>query len=290
MLQMVRYTILAIAVALFSSCDTVDVKGLFAPTGDVVNRRFEKSMSLNGGKAVATIDAEESYLFYVCTDPHIDNTSINLREFSTRMRNDGEALFGIVLGDCANRRDILPNYVAAIEYVDLVHFSNKPIFSVIGNHDLYFDGWDSFSKLLGASVYWFDVVHGKGKDLFIALDSASGTLGRKQMKWLREFLAEEREKYRHCIVLTHTNLFYTDNSQVGSGNLALEETALLTDLFIQHNVTLCLQGHDHYREDLVLDGVRYTIIGTIQDSFDVAEYLTIRLSDDGAEYNWVYLN
>ena len=287
---MVRYNILVIAAVLFCGCDIIDIKGLVAPTSDVVNSRFDMSMSLTEERSVATISASESYLFYVSTDPHIDSTFNNLREFSTRMRNDDEALFGIVLGDCANRRDILPNYVTAIEYIEGTQAANKPIFSVIGNHDLYFDGWNNFYKLLGASVYWFDVVHSKGQDLFISLDSASGTLGRRQMRWLRDFLSTERGKYRHCIVLTHTNLFYTDNTQTGSGNMALEETAALTDLFTQYDVMLCLQGHDHYREDLMLDGVRYTIVGTIQDQAEKAEYLTIRLSDSGAEYGWVYLN
>lgn len=58
---------------------------------------------------------------------------------------------------------------------------DKPIFSIIGNHDLFFSGWDDFRELLGPSVYWFEVDYGSGRDLFIALDSASGTLGGKQM-------------------------------------------------------------------------------------------------------------
>ena len=140
--------------------------------------------------------------------------------------------------------------------------------------------------LLGPSVYWFEVAHSSGSDLFIALDSASGTLGRKQMEWLKGFLTGQRHMYRHCVILTHTNLFYTDNSQTGSGNMAMEETHALLDLFSRNNVTLCLQGHDHYREDLTFDGVRYTIVGTIRDEADKPEYLIIRLSDNGTEYIW----
>ena len=170
-----------------------------------------------------------------------------------------------------------------------VQATDTPIFSLLGNHDIYHRGWDKYSEQLGASVYWFDVQYATGGDLFIALDSASGTLGKQQMDWLRKFLAEERDKYRHCVILTHTNLFYTDNSQLGSSNMALEETAALTELFSRHRVTLCLQGHDHYREDLVLGGVRYTIIGTISDNAQRAEYLSIRLSDEGAEYSWEYI-
>ena len=215
MLQMVKGLFPLVAVTLCASCDVVDMKGLIAPTGDVVKT--------------------------------------------------------------------LPSYVEAIENTD------TPIFSLIGNHDLYFSGWNEFYRLLGASVYWFEVKSGTTCDLFIALDSASGTLGKKQMKWLRELLTVERGRYRHCVVLTHTNLFYTDNSQTGSGNMTMEETAILTNLFSKKRVTLCLQGHDHYREDLTFGGVRYTIVGTIRDDFEKPEFLTILVSKNGVEYDWKYL-
>ena len=68
--------------------------------------------------------------------------------------------------------------------------------------------------------------------------------------------------------------------------MALEETALLADLFSRNKVTLCLQGHDHYREDLTLDGVRYTIVGSIRDEAENPEYLAITMSNSGAEYSW----
>lgn len=286
MLQMVKRYGLILAAAIFVSCETIDIKGLIAPTGDVVDKRFEKSMSLTKNQAVVKIETEERYTFYVSTDPHIDSTNNNLREFATRLRNDKTASFGIVLGDCYNRGSALPTYIEAIEKRQA---TDVPIFSILGNHDIYHRGWDKFSETLGASVYWFNVQHSSGCDLFIALDSASGTLGRQQMSWLGKFLAEQRDKYRHCVVLTHTNLFYTDNSQTGSGNMALEETAALTELFSRHKVTLCLQGHDHYREELMLGGVQYTIIGTISDSAKQAEYLIICLSNEGVEYSWEYI-
>lgn len=286
---MVRGIFIIAAATLFVGCEAFDARGVIVPTGDVVDSRFEQSMSLNGGEKVATITASESYLFYVCADPHIDTIYDNLREFSTRLRNDSAAHFGVVLGDCTERRTAFPSYLEAIKYIGDTQAVDTPIFSLLGNHDLYFRGWDNYSKLLGASVYWFEVECGSSCDLFITLDSASGTLGSKQTKWLREFLAAERAKYRHCFVLTHTNLFYADNSQIGSGNLPLEETAALTELFSRHNITLCLQGHDHYREDLTFGGVRYTIVGTIRDDVDKPEYLKIGVSNSGIEYQWEYV-
>lgn len=290
MLQMVRDIFIFIAMVLLTSCEMFDAKGFVVPTSDAVNTRFEKSMSLHGNNAVATIDADESYVVYVCADSHVKGTYNNLREFSTRLRNDELAVFGIMLGDCANPRNTMPNYIEGIKFVDGTQAVDKPIFSLIGNHDLYFNGWNDFYKYLGASVYWFEVEYAEGRDLFIALDSASGTLGNRQIKWLKELLAAERDKYRHCVVLTHTNLFYTDNSQQGSGNMALEETALLTQLFSRYSVTLCLQGHDHYREDLVLNGVRYTTVGSICDEVESPEYLVIRMTNSGVEYTWEYIS
>ena len=64
---------------------------------------------------------------------------------------------------------------------------------------------------------------------------------------------------------------------------------MLLDLFDKHDVLLCLQGHDHFREDLMLDGVRYTIVGSIRDEAEAPEYLVITMSNSGAEYRWEYL-
>ena len=286
---MVKNIALFTVAALFVGCNSVDMKGLVAPTGDVINSRFEQSIAMTEGKPVATLEMEESYTFHVCTDPHINETYNNLREFSTRLRNDASVDFGIVLGDCTDSRNAFQNYVDALSFVEGEQQANKPIFSLIGNHDLFFKGWNEYAKLLGPSVYWFEVKSGPSKDLFITLDSASGTLGKKQMEWLKNILATERANYRHCVVLTHTNLFYTDNTQQGSSNMALEETALLADIFSRNKVTLCLQGHDHHREDLTLDGVRYTIVGTIRDEAENPEYLAITMSNSGAEYRWEYL-
>ena len=254
------------------------------PTGDVVNSRFEQSLALHGSKPVANLSAEEEYLFYVCTDPHISSTTNNLRRFVGDFRSDPEALFGIVLGDCIDSLGSMPTYVEAINH--LANTRPSPIFSLLGNHDLYFSQWHDFRDLVGPSHYWFEVSHSAGKDIFLALDTASGTLGVRQMGWLREFLAQHRDDYRHCIVVTHANIFYNDNSQRTSGNLPLDETMELLDLFDNHDVLLCLQGHDHHRDDLSFRGVRYTIVGTLRDEYPKPEYLCVRISGNDIEYQW----
>ncbi len=286
MLQMVKRIFgIATLALLFAGCNRVDFKGFVVPTGEMVNGRFEQSFALHRGEPVASLAvAGEEYLFYVCTDPHISTTTDNLRAFVGDLRNDPSALFGVNLGDCIDSLGSMPLYTEAINHLSEVR--PTPIFSVLGNHDLYFEQWNDFRDLVGPSVYWWEVAHSAGKDIFLALDTASGTLGQRQTEWLSGFLAQHRKEYRHCVVVTHTNIFYTDNSQVTSGNLPLEETMALLDLFDRHDVLLCLQGHDHHREDLTFRGVRYTVVGTLRDEFPEPEYLRVRISADNIEYDW----
>lgn len=287
MLQMVRNILLPIMAVLLAGCNQFEVKGIFVPTGDVVQKRFEQSAQMNKDLKMSSLSAESDYCFYVATDPHIYETSHNLEIFNDAFRNDPEALFGVVLGDCIDVKDNLPKYLTALSFSPDRHKFDHALFHVLGNHDLYFNGWDDFRELIGPSVYWFEVVSPDGKDLFISLDTATGTLGSKQTRWLRSFLSENRKAYRHCVILTHVNIFYTDNSQVTSGNLPIEETYALLDLLGSHNVSLVLQGHDHYREDLILKDVRYTVLGTIKDEAEAPEYLIVNASDTGLHLDWI---
>lgn len=287
MLQVVkRLAALAAVAVTLCGCDVYDIKGMFVPTSDLVGVRFEQSVAKTGNKSVATIEASEEYMFYVCTDPHVDGSHRNMTTFNDALRTDAGASFGIVLGDVIDRIGMRPLYAESVEYSAEKHTHNHPIFNVLGNHDLFFDGWAEHLELFGPSVYWWEVKFDGGSDLFIVLDSATGTLGAKQTKWLREFLATNRAKYRHCIISKHTNLFNTDNTQSTSGNMPFEESFELLKLFGKYDVTLVLQGHDHYREDLTYGGVRYTVVGTIKDASLDPEYLKVRVTPSGVEYEW----
>ena len=280
--------IIVISIAAWG-CTKLDIKGIFIPTGEGVEKRYEQSMEMTGGLKVENIMAQENYTFYVATDPHIDQTHRNLDIFNDTFRNDSNASFGVILGDCIDVKGNLPKYLEALSYSPERHSYNQEIFHVLGNHDIYFNGWVDFKEIIGPSVYWFEVIYDGGKDLYISLDSATGSLGRKQTKWLKTFLAENRNDYRHCVILTHTNFFYTDRSQGSSGNMPIEESMSLVDFFGRHDVSLVLQGHDHFREDLTFDNVRYTILGAIKDGFDDPEYLKVNVSTDEIHLDWQHI-
>ena len=68
--------------------------------------------------------------------------------------------------------------------------------------------------------------------------------------------------------------------------MPLEESYALIDFLGKQNVSLVLQGHDHYREDLTYDGVRYTILGAIKDGIENPEYLKIHVNHDDLKFDW----
>lgn len=286
MLQMVRRISLIIISLGLCSCNSFELKGLLFPTGDGVEKRFEQSMEMNHDLKVESVEAQESYTFYVATDPHINETHTNLSIFNDALRNDADASFGVILGDCIDVKDNLPMYLEAVDHYPERQTCNHKIYHLLGNHDLYFNGWDDFKASIGPSVYWFEVIFDGGKDLFVSLDTATGSLGRKQTDWLRSFLKTKRTDYRHCVILTHTNFYYTDTSQNTSGNMPIEESFALIDFLGKHNVSLVLQGHDHHREDLIFRNVRYTVIGAIKDGTDNPEYLKINMSKGGIHLDW----
>ena len=283
---MVKRSLLIFSSVVLCSCSHLDIKGLLMPTGEGVEKRFEQSREMNSDLKTGTVQAQETYSFYVATDPHIDQTHINLGIFNDALRNDTEASFGVVLGDCTDTRDNLGRYIEALAYSAERHSCNHELFHILGNHDIFFNGWVDFRKMVGPSVYWFEVVFPEGKDLYISLDTATGTLGRKQSEWFKTFLAENRSNYRHCVILTHTNFFYTDSSQNTSGNMPIEESFALIDFLGKHEVSLVLQGHDHFREDLTYDNVRYTVLGAIHDNAEEPEYLKVLVNQDGIELDW----
>ena len=291
---MVRKLFIALMVAMLCSCsDTFQVMGLLFPLGDVVDDRFEQSLVITEDNPVAIYNSTtDAYSFYVCTDVHIKTTANRFTQYLNTLRNDSSAHFGIILGDYTSKHSMLPLFLDTLSYNPATQRYNQDIHLVLGNHDTYFAGWDEYREKIGPSVYYWVMNTTDGNDLYIVLDSATGTLGSKQYDWLKNFLAAHRHLYRHCIVCTHTNMFYTDNTQTTSGNVPIEEVLSLVDLFDKYRVTLVLQGHDHYREDVVVEDVRYTIVGAIADTHTgtPAEFLRVDVSHDGINYEWYLIH
>ena len=68
--------------------------------------------------------------------------------------------------------------------------------------------------------------------------------------------------------------------------MPIEESIRLIDFLDRQDVSLVLQGHDHYREDLTYGQVRYIVLGAIHDGIEAPEYLKVNVTEDKIDLEW----
>ena len=282
-MQHLKY-ILFVAVAIFIvGCDKYDIQGFFvAPSKERVNKRFEQSIEYNQNHLNDTliISNQEDYTFLAASDFHVKTTAINLAKYTKITNTNSDVLFSTILGDITDQLGGLQ-----IAYDSIKNNKGDATMRILaGNHDTYFDQWSEYYKLFGSSTYFFVVKTPTTSDLFIALETASGTLGKSQKKWLEDILEEKRSQHRYCFILTHTNFFDRDMSQFPTGNYSIEETAMLTDLFTKHNVNLVICGHDHQNENYKFNNVTYLVLDDIQDLDTEPTYFVIDIKGDSITF------
>lgn len=276
---------LALILLLFSSisCGKLDLVNMFLPLSTDVNKRVEQSLEWNKGAGVTTLSVpEDTYRFYACSDVHLEETRpANFSSMIEKEKADEKAAFYLVLGDLLFGKDHM-EWVS--EIMDAP--GNDPGFIIAGNHDIFYGGWEQWKDLFHSSTYYFFVQTPSAKDIYVMLDSANGTLGEKQLAWLKDVLENQRPGCRHCFVCVHTNFFRTDASQLPSTNFTLEETYTLTSLFSKSSVDFVLGGHDHFRDVSTYDGVTYITLDQIKDGTDNASYMVF---DTGQNIDYQFI-
>ena len=282
-MQNLKY-ILFITVAIFiTSCDKYDIQGFFvAPSKERVNKRFEQSIEYNQHHLNDTliISNQENYTFLAASDFHVKTTAVNLAKYTKITASNPNVLFSTILGDITDQLGGLQ-----IAYDSIKNNKGDATMRILaGNHDTYFDQWSKYYELFGSSTYFFVVKTPTTSDLFIALETASGTLGKSQQKWLEDILKEKRSQHRYCVIMTHTHFFDRNMSQFPTGNYSIEETATLTDLFTQHNVNLVISGHDHQNENYKFNNVTYLVLDDIQDLDTEPTYFAIDIKGDNITF------
>jgi len=280
---MVRKAFLILASALCFSCGKLEIKNMLFPYAEDVNTRVAESLGWNDGAGVTTLTVpQDSYRFYACSDIHIeDSRPANFSSMLEKERADEKSAFYLVLGDLLFGKDHM-EWVAET----MGAAGNHPGFIIAGNHDIFYGGWKQWKDLFHSSTYYFFVQTPAFKDIFIMLDSANGTLGEKQLAWLKDVLENQRPGCRHCIVGVHTNMFRTDISQFPSTNFTLEETYILTALFSKNSVDMVLSGHDHFRDVTNYKGVTYITHDQIKDGTSNASYTVFDIGQS-VDYQFV---
>ena len=268
-----------------ASCNRLDIKGMFFGSSPAANERFAESRAYNEANGFETVHVRDNeYTVYVATDAHVASTAENIGKFvSGYLSDETAAPFAIFLGDATDDKD---SYGKFLRTVAPIGNEGRRLFCIPGNHDIFFGLWKEYIEAQKTASYCFTVVTpSDGTDLFICLDSASGTLGTDQRDWLGEIFSSAKGKYRRIIVLSHTHFFKRDNSQGHTSNFNQEEGYELEKLFSDNGVSLVLSGHDHSFEETVFKNVRYLTLAAIADKEEDAYYYKITVNSRGTEWS-----
>ena len=263
-------------------CEKADMRGMFV-SYESANERFEASMVWNQENPFKALEAQsDGYEIFVMGDSHTGGVG-NLSLFMDAAHQAG-ALAMVAVGDMTTGRE--KDY--QMFHSQVLNSKGVEMFPMVGNHDLYFNGWKEYHARFGSSVYNFTVQASGASDLYICLDSGSGTLGSRQLNWLKKLLEEERPKYRHCVVFSHVNL--NRARQTTSTNLNVEELYVLQELFLVHQVDMVITAHDHKKSVESLGNTKYIIMDALLDENKNAGYLKLKYdSENGLEYQFVNL-
>lgn len=286
-----KKTLIAIAAfaLLCTSCNRLDVAGMFFSSGSHTEDRVQGWLDWNAEHEPVVISGvPDEYKVYVCADLHLNDSTDRIEKFVMDEYNDPAAIFSIILGDIANENGERP-YILLDSVLQLPRpYNHVPgpaedtCFTILGNHDIYFDCEPFYKQHYHTSTYTVTVQTTSGaKDLFIFLDSGNATHGRKQLEWLKEVLSH-RSDYRHVVVNTHTCLFRNsyNYSTTPAANLPEDEYYELVSLMDKNSVDLFLMGHFHHKEQHQIGSVQYVMTDNLNTEEDAPSYLIVTCGDE----------
>lgn len=278
-----RYAFLLFTVLFFFCCsNNADFSGFLRST-DRVNDRFEQSDEWNKLHPFKNLVVNtDNYRLLVASDLHIGGVK-NFNTLLDEAQKPENSAFVIVGDIVSGKKDdylVLKN--------NLPNFDSIPYFLLVGNHELYFDGWKTFHEYFGTATYYFTVKTPTAKDIFICLDTGSGTLGDKQLVWFKNLLSTQRANYRNCVVFTHVNFFRNWNSN--STGLITPEINTLLDLFVQYRVIMSINGHDHIRGKTAFGYTTYLTLDAFADYASNASFLKLSVNDGKIGYEYQVIN
>ena len=257
--------------------------GMFAGSSPTIDERFEQAQEYNNKHGFVTLKAlTDDYKVHVCTDTHISTTQVNWTKFIESYRADMNCPVAIHLGDIIDAQNHFDEMYSAYEAVSINPAKQDTLMVVTGNHDIYFKQWPLFLDKFKTCTYYFIVETPSGyRDLFICYDSADGTLGTKQLAWLKATLEwADTQSFRHIIGCTHTHLFKRDGSQGHTSNYTIEETYALINLYASHGVDMIWSGHDHTREITRVSGMTCIVVDSMKDEDKRPYYMLVTMGEN----------
>lgn len=251
----------------FSSCANYGFYQLLFGEEDV-DERFSGFSDLSGETVLSSdLGLGGKYSFIVVTDVHIGASDVHsskmsefldeissLFESSDKTKiprfiiNLGDTADGGHLSECSDYNSYLErirNLAVKKNVVDSAE--DFKIYTILGNHDLYNNGWKNWKKTIYPykSTYYFSLSAGSDDSdslpfSFYFVDTGNGAFGTDQLDDFEKLLKSDSNPK---MVFSHYP-FYSDNVPF----MALEDTTernYLLSLFAKNNVKALFGGHVH---------------------------------------------
>jgi predicted phosphodiesterase len=263
-----------------SSCDKADFRSMFL-SYESVNTRFEQSLNKNIQTGYQSIDVQnDSYQIFVMSDSHTGGTE-NLNSF-LQDADYNKASAVVMVGDITTGRE--NDYDTLKD--NICQYPTLRIFTMVGNHDIYFNGWSLYYERFGSTSYYFVLNGNDFSDIYFCLDTGSATLGEKQLEWFTNQLETKRHLYRHCVVFTHNNLLRA--RYIPTTKPMVEELLVLLDLFLEYNVDMVITGHDHKKNVSIFGNTTHIKLDALLDGYNDAGYLILNVNNE-LDYDFINL-
>lgn len=261
------------------ACDKMDLPGMFVEK-ESANFRFDQSEQWNKLHGFSNIDVPaEEYTLCIAADIHMGGT-LNFNKFITDSKSANAA--AVILNGDISTGSTADYHKLQQQLPDSLELK---YFSLAGNHDLFFNGWEEFHRLFGSATYYFTVQSPLASDLFICIDTGNGTLGIKQLDWLKKVLQEKRSLYRNCIVFTHSNLYRAKHSL--TTNPVGEESLIIMDLFTKYQVNMVISGHEHNQAVITFGNTTYITSDSMTDENENASYVKLTIKNGIIDYQFI---
>jgi len=240
----------------------------------VWNERFSESKTLALPPINIVLSDPESFSFALVGDLHVGGSnSDQLRKTLEMAQAEGDQ-FIVLLGDMTDKGE-MESYQAIQKALSDFGWSDRAL-PLLGNHDIFSDGWKNYRDVFGKAHYSVDI----GNSRFIALDSADGVLGKEQFDWLEQKLAEP--KATNTFLLTHYMPVVPGQQTYLKLSNQMEAEAFMA-LASQKGVRAVLGGHYHSFCFKNIAGVDYVVAGGGGRRMDpVREYFFVQAKVSGS--------
>ncbi len=253
-----KYLFVLVPLLAFGCIGPEDIKNLTASTD--VDERFEESIDGKTKRLSLPESDDDQFVFLWVTDMHVRTGRTYFRELGEYAHKVG-ARFILHSGDLADHGDEEEYEYINAEIEQYLSPYDIYFISAIGNHDLSGDGWDAYKEHIGPSVFYFNY----GNTFFIFIDTANATVGRDQMEWIEEQLADSDQPNK--ILLSHFP-FYDGTLETPTIMGDPDERYKLMYLIEEYDVDYVLTGHKHSIERHEIGDAVYLCGGTASHTVD----------------------